>query len=180
MSTGRIQVHDKTFVPYIKQAEIEAAIASMAKQMAEDLLEKDPLFVCIMNGAFMFATELLKQLPGEQEVAFARYSSYQGTQSTCQLREIMPVTVPLKGRTVVILEDLIDTGFTIERLKERFLQLGAEEVLIATMLLKPHSLKTPISPDYVGLTIDSGFIVGYGLDYNERGRTLTDIYIIES
>ncbi len=174
-----IVVHDKTFVPYLSAQKIEEAIKQMADRLRRDMEGKDPLYVCIMNGAFMFAAELLKQLPGNQEVAFARYSSYQGTQSTFELKEITPVTTSLKDRVVVLLEDLIDTGYTMKCVKENFLSNGAKEVYIATMLIKPDSIKCDIKADYVGLPIESGFIVGHGLDYNDRGRTLNDIYILK-
>lgn len=174
-----IVVHDKVFVPYLPAQQIDEAIARMAEQMTRDLEGKDPLFVCIMNGAFMFASDLLKHMPGNEEVVFARYSSYQGTQSTFELKEIMPVTTSLEGRIVVVLEDLIDTGYTMQCVKENFLAKGAKEVRIATMLIKPDALKCNIKADYVGLPIDNRFIVGRGLDYNDRGRSLNDIYILK-
>lgn len=174
-----VVIHGKTFIQYIRQEQIEESIRNMAQQIKQDLQGEDPLFVCIMNGAFMFASELLKYWDGESEVDFARYSSYEGTQSTFQLKEIMPVTSSLQGRVVIVLEDLIDTGYTMKCVKDHFLNLGAKEVKIATMLLKPEALKCDIVADYVGISIDNGFIVGHGLDFDDRGRALADIYILK-
>ncbi|MBB6276112.1 phosphoribosyltransferase [Porphyromonas circumdentaria] len=173
-----IELNGKVFELYLTYEQIDKAIKDMAARIAKDMEGKDPLYVCIMNGAFMFASELLGYIGGDSEVAFARYSSYQGTQSTYDLREIMPVTTPLKGRTVVILEDLIDTGYTMSCVKELYYNQGASEVFIATMLSKPAALKCAVQSDYVGIEIANDFIVGHGLDFDERGRMLRDIYKI--
>ena len=179
MTDQEIIVHDKTFVPYIKGEQLRAATRRLAEQIRHDTEGRDPLFVCIMNGSFMFAAELLQAINTSAEVAFARYSSYSGMGSTYQLKEVMPVTTPLAGRLVIIIEDLIDTGFTMMKLKEKFLADGAAEVRIVTMLLKPEALQCPIHADYVGMEIHNSFIVGHGLDYNELGRMLDDIYILK-
>lgn len=175
-----IKLKDKTFVLYVEAKEIREAISRIAQEIKADIVDKDPLFVCIMNGAFMFAAELMKELNAGYEVAFARYSSYQGIASTFELKEIMPVTQPLEGRTVIILEDLIDTGFTMMKVKDRFLELGAKDVYIATLLLKPDALRCEISADYVGLEIKNDFIVGHGLDYDGLGRMYDNIYRIKA
>lgn len=175
----RIQLHDLTFVPYLSAEEIDQAVTRLAKEIEDKLGNKDVLFVCIMNGAFMFAAELLRSLDRDYEVAFARYSSYEGTASTLTLKEVMPLTVPLEGKTVVIVEDLVDTGYTMKCLKDKYLEEGAKEVYIATMLLKEDALINDIKADFVGIRIENKFIVGHGLDYNERGRLLKDIYILE-
>lgn len=174
-----VVIHGKTFREYISAQEIGEAIKQVALSIKQDMQGEDPLFVCIMNGAFMFATELLQHWDTECEVDFARYSSYQGTQSTFQLKEIMPVSTSLEGRIVIVLEDLIDTGYTMQCVKEHFYQKGAKDVRIATMLLKPDALKCDIKADYVGLSIANGFIVGRGLDFDDRGRALNDIYILK-
>lgn len=175
----KIQIHDLTFVPYLPAEQIDKAIKRLSKEIEEKLGGRELLFVCIMNGAFMFAAELLREVDGDYEVAFARYSSYEGTSSTLALKEVMPLTVPLEGKIVVIVEDLIDTGYTMKCLKDKYLSEGAKEVYIATMLLKESALCNDIKADFVGLKIDNKFIVGHGLDYNERGRLLKDIYILE-
>ncbi len=173
-----IELYGKVFELYLTYEQIDKAIRDMAAKIAKDMEGKDPLYVCVMNGAFMFASELLGYIGGDCEVAFARYSSYQGTQSTYNLKEIMPVTTPLQGRTVVILEDLIDTGYTMSCVKDLYYKQGATEVFIATMLSKPAALKCAVKSDYVGIEIANDFIVGHGLDFDERGRMLRDIYKI--
>lgn len=171
-----IVIGELRFVPYITCRELDAAIERLAVEIRRKLGQSNPLFVCIMNGAFMFSAELLKHLDDDYEVAFARYSSYSGTSSTFQLKEVMPLTTPVKDRTVVIIEDLIDTGFTMQNLKEKYLAEGAAKVYIATMLIKPEALVSDVSPDFVGIEIENKFIVGHGLDYNGHGRLLKDIY----
>ncbi|MDO4672927.1 phosphoribosyltransferase [Falsiporphyromonas endometrii] len=174
-----IKIKDKVFEEYISAETIQNAVKEMAKKMNADLKDKDPLFVCIMNGSFMFASDLMQQLDEFYEVAFARYSSYSGTESTYKLKEVMPVTQSLEGRIVVILEDLIDSGFTMMHVKKHFYDLGAKEVLIATMLDKPAARKCPVEADYVGISIANDFIVGHGLDYDDYGRMYNDIYKIK-
>ncbi|MDY6121544.1 MAG: phosphoribosyltransferase family protein [Porphyromonas sp.] len=174
-----IRLKDKVFELYISSEEIGKALDRMAEDIRRDLGDKDPLFVCIMNGAFMFASELMQRLNEGYEVAFARYASYQGTQSTFELKEIMPVTKSLQGRTVVILEDLIDTGYTMKTVKERFYELGAKQVVIAAMLCKPNARQCEVETDYIGLNIANEFIVGHGLDYDDLGRMYNDIYKIK-
>ncbi len=124
-----VELHGKKFELYLSSSQIDKAIQRMAVDIARDMEGKNPLYVCIMNGSFMFASELLSYIDDTSEVAFARYSSYQGTQSTYNLREIMPVTAPLEGRTVVILEDLIDTGYTMQCVKEQYYKQGAKDDL---------------------------------------------------
>ena len=118
----------------------------------------------------------MRVLDGDYELTFARYSSYAGTSSTGVLQEIMPISVDVKGRTIILLEDIIDTGFTMSRVMEKLREQGAEDVRLATMLFKPESLKVDLTPDYVGLRIPPAFIVGHGLDYDEMGRSYRDIY----
>ena len=172
----RIHLRDKEFELFITDAEIQAAVERMAQQIASDMTGKRPLFVGILNGAFMFVADLMRVLDGDYELTFARYSSYAGTSSTGVLQEIMPISVDVKGRTIILLEDIIDTGFTMSRVMEKLREQGAEDVRLATMLFKPESLKVDLTPDYVGLRIPPAFIVGHGLDYDEMGRSYRDIY----
>ena len=145
------------------------AIAKMAVQIKADVEGKNPLFVGVLNGAFMFVAELMRELDVPYELTFARYSSYQGTSSTGILNEIMPVQADIRGRMVILLEDIIDTGFTMNYVMEKLRSEGAADVRLATMLFKPESLKCELTPDYVGLQIPADFIVGHGLDYDELG-----------
>lgn len=172
----RIRLKDKEFELFIPESDIQAAIAKMAVQIKADVEGKNPLFVGVLNGAFMFVAELMRELDVPYELTFARYSSYQGTSSTGILNEIMPVQADICGRTVILLEDIIDTGFTMSYVMEKLRSEGAADVRLATMLFKPESLKCELTPDYVGLQIPADFIVGHGLDYDELGRSYKDIY----
>lgn len=165
-----------TFVPYIDAKTIGQAVKKLGERLKADFKDRDPLFVCIMNGSFMFASELMYAIDEDFEVAFARYSSYQGTKSTFELKEVMPVTQSLEGRVVVIVEDLIDTGYTVYCLKKLFLEQGAAEVHIAAMLRKPEAVSCDVDTDYVAMDIENKFILGHGLDYDEYGRMYKDIY----
>lgn len=171
-----VTLHGKTFELYLPAEKISESIATLAARLKEDFKGRDPLFVCIMNGAFMFASELMYAIDEDFEVAFARYSSYQGTQSTMKLKEVMPVSQSLEGRVVVVVEDLIDTGYTMQCVRERFLELGAAEVHIVAMLSKPDALKCDVQTDYIAMEIENKFIVGHGLDYDDYGRMFKDIY----
>ncbi|MBP8758617.1 MAG: hypoxanthine phosphoribosyltransferase [Parabacteroides sp.] len=175
---NRIRLKDKEFELFIPEIKIVEAIRNMADRIKEDIKGTDPLFVGVLNGAFMFTSELMKELNGPYQLTFARYSSYRGTSSTGSINEIMPIQVPVKGRVVVLMEDIIDTGFTMEYVMNKLREDGAADVKLATMLFKPDALKCKLVPDYVGLSIPNDFIVGYGLDYDELGRTYRDIYKI--
>lgn len=172
----KIRLHDKEFELFIPEKEIKEAIAKVARQIKADVGETNPLFVGILNGAFMFTAELMRQMDAHYEITFARYSSYHGLSSTGVVREIMPVQAEVKGRTLILLEDIIDTGYTMQFVMDKLKNDGAADVRLATMLFKPDSLKCDLRPDYVGLQIPSDFIVGYGLDYNDLGRAYRDIY----
>lgn len=174
----RIRLKDKEFELFLPEKEIKEAIAKMAERLRVDLEGACPLFVGILNGAFMFTAELMARLNASYEISFARYSSYKGTHTTGVVREIMPVQADVKGRTVILLEDIIDTGFTMRYVMDKIRNDGAAEVKLATMLFKPDALKCDLKPDYVGIEIPADFIVGYGLDYDEMGRGFRDIYKI--
>ena len=175
----RIHLRDKEFELFITEAEIQAAVERMARQIAVDMAGKRPLFVGILNGAFMFVADLMRVLDGDYELTFARYSSYAGTSSTGVLQEVMPISVDVKGRTIILLEDIIDTGFTMKHVIAKLKEQGAAEVKLATMLFKPESLRCDLKPDYVGIQIPPAFIVGHGLDYDGMGRAYRDIYVID-
>lgn len=174
----RIRLKDKEFELFISEAQIQKAVAAMAQQIKEDIGDRNPLFVVILNGAFMFAADLMSALNDSYELTFARYSSYQRLNSTGIIKEIMPVQANISGRTVVLVEDVIDTGYTMDLVMKKFREQGAADVRLATMLFKPGALKCKLTPDYVGLPVPNDFIVGHGLDYDELGRTYRDIYKI--
>ena len=171
-----IQLHDKHFVPFISSEEIEFAIANMAKQMDDDFFDEVPVFVGVLNGSFMVLSDLMKQYRGMCEVSFVKMASYEGTQSSNEVRQLIGINQNLEGRTVVIVEDIVDTGNTIEELKAIFKDKKVKHLKIATLFLKPDVYKKDIKLDYVGIRIPNKFIVGYGLDYDGIGRNLKDIY----
>ena len=174
----RIRLKDKEFELFIPEEEIKKSIAQVAERIRIDVKGTNPLFVGVLNGAFMFTAELMRQLDEPYEITFARYSSYKGTCTTGVVREIMPVQADVKGRTLILIEDIIDTGFTMKYVMDKLRKDGAADVKLATMLFKPDSLKCDLKPDYVGIRTPSDFIVGYGLDYDELGRGYRNIYKI--
>jgi hypoxanthine phosphoribosyltransferase len=174
----RITLKDKTFELYIPEIKITDAITVLAERIGVDMKDKNPLFVGILNGAYMFVAELMSKLPPVYELTFAAYSSYHGTKSEGVVKELLPVRGKIISRPVILLEDIVDTGLTMLHIKNRLLEEGASDVRIATMLLKPGSLKCDLKPDYIGLEIDDDFIVGFGLDYDGLGRSSRDIYKI--
>ena len=172
----RIRLKDKDFELFIPDSEIQEAIRAMAVRIKADVEGRNPLFVGVLNGAFMFVAELMRALDAPYELTFARYSSYSGTSSTGVLREIMPVQADVRGRMVILLEDVIDTGYTMNYVVRKLRDEGAADVRVATMLFKPASLRCDLRPDYIGLRIPDDFIVGHGLDYDGLGRSYRDIY----
>jgi hypoxanthine phosphoribosyltransferase len=171
-----IQLHDKHFVPFISSEEIEFAIANMAKQMDDDFFDDVPVFVGVLNGSFMVLSDLMKHYRGMCEVSFVKMASYEGTQSSNEVKQLIGINQNLEGRTVVIVEDIVDTGNTIEELKTIFKEQKVKHLKIATLFLKPDVYKKDIKLDYVGIRIPNKFIVGFGLDYDGLGRNLKDIY----
>lgn len=173
----RIKLWDKEFKLSLTYKEIHDAIRAMAGRMKYDLEGKETLFVCILNGAFMFASDLMKELElTDSEITFLKIASYTGTSSNGAVRELIGLNEPIAGRTVVILEDIVDSGLTMAEVSEQLLSKGAKEVKIATLLYKPGGLKTNIMIDYAGIIVGNDFVVGYGLDYYRKGRNLKDIY----
>ena len=175
-----ITLKDKTFKPYIPYAEIERAIDGVAARVNADYRDSEdvPVVLCVLNGTIIFTAELLKRLEFNCELMSVKLSSYQGTESTGTVLNIMGITGDVRGRKVIITEDIVDTGNTIVALKEMLLDKGAADVKICTMLLKPDVYKKDTVLDYVGKEISNEFIVGLGLDYDELGRNLRDIYKI--
>ena len=174
---GQITIIDKKFELFIPYEKIRSVIEKIAEEMNENLKGKNPLFLCILNGSFMFATEIFKRITLlDAEISFVKLASYQGTSTTGVVKELIGLNEDLAGRTVVILEDIVDTGITIEKTLEQIHAKNPAEVQVATLLLKPDALQRDVKLDYVGLEIPNDFIVGYGLDYNGRGRNLIDIF----
>lgn len=177
----KIILKDKTFVPFIPNEKIESCIDQVAEKVNKDFEACDdiPVILCVLNGAIMFTGALLKRLTFPCELVSIKLSSYVGTTSTGTVLNVMGLTGDVRGRRVIITEDIVDTGNTIVALKEMLLAKGAKEVRICTMLMKPDVYKKDVELDYVGMKIPDAFIVGYGLDYDELGRNNPDIYVIE-
>ena len=182
MKDEKIQLFDKTFKPYIRHDRIIEAIDGVARRVNADFAgcTDIPVILCVLNGSIPFTGELLQRLDFPCQVVSIKMSSYQGTQSTGTVLNVMGLTSNVRGRRVIICEDIVDTGNTIVALKEMLLDKeGAADVRICTMLLKPDVYDKPDKLDYVGMEIPNVFIVGFGLDYNELGRNIEDIYVID-
>lgn len=171
-----ISINDKQFELLIEQEVIENEIKRIAKRINTDLKDKNPIFIAVLNGAFMFAGELMKQVNILSEITFVRLESYLGTSSTKNVKTIFGLDESVKGRSVVIVEDIVDSGNTMVALIKELEKMEPKEVRIATLLFKPAALKQKLHLDYVTLEIPNDFIVGYGLDYDGFGRNLKDIY----
>lgn len=177
--TKTVTIKDKQFEKFIEFEQIQAAIARLAGRIDDDLRDKDPIFLAVLNGAFMFAGELMKEVTVPCEITFVRLASYQGTATTNKVQEVLGLNQSIENRTVVIVEDIVDSGNTMAALKKELEKFNPKEIKIATLLLKPHALKQEIDIEYVALEIPNDFIVGYGLDYDGYGRNLKDIYKIK-
>ncbi len=173
-----IQVLDKTFETFISQEEIEKAIAETARRVSIDYKDRKPLFLVMLNGAFMFAAEFFKYMEEPCEVQFVKYTTYAGTSSTNKVNNLIGLPGGLEGRDVIILEDIVDSGFSMKCLTDDIALQKPKSCRIVTMLFKPGSFKYDFKIDYVGMNIGNDFIVGYGLDYNSFGRNYPAIYKI--
>ncbi len=175
-----IQIKDKKFALSIPEVEIQNAVRKVGDAINRDLADKDPLFICVLNGAFMFAGDLMKTVTIPSEITFIKLSSYDGLYSTGKVKEIIGLNESVVGRNVVVVEDIVDTGITMERILSSLRAKGANEIKVATFLQKPDALQRDITVDYIAMKIPNDFIVGYGLDYDGYGRNLKDIYTVVS
>lgn len=173
-----ITIKDKQFRPYISQQRIDSAVKEMAARMNAELKDELPLFLVVLNGAFMFAADLLKEISIPCDISFIKVASYSGMGSTGKVTELIGMGEEVRGRTVVILEDIVDTGLTVERLTEMLQQKSVKQVKIATAFMKPDCYTKNCPIDYVGMAIENEFVIGYGLDYDGHGRNLKEIYIL--
>ncbi len=171
-----IKLHDKYFEPFLNEAEIKAAVKKIAQEIAADYKNEVPIFVGVLNGAFMFVSDLLKEYPHPCEVTFVKLSSYHGLTSTGIVETLLDVSEDIEGRSIIILEDIIDTGRTLQKLVHLFSNTHVKEFKIASLFYKSEIYNGEYTIDYVGLEIPTKFIVGYGLDYNELGRNLKEVY----
>ena len=177
---NKIQVQDKEFELFINAETINNVVTELARKLNEDLKGKNPLFLVVLNGAFIFASDLIKKITVDCEVSFVKLSSYAGTRSTSMVKELLGLNEVVKGRTVVVIEDIIDTGITMAGMISKLREMEAGEVLIVTCLFKPEAFAKDFTIDYIGMEIPNKFIVGYGLDYDGYGRNLPDIYKVSS
>ena len=173
-----IQIKDKKFSLTIPETEILAAVRKVADAINHDIADKNPLFICVLNGAFMFAGDLMKNVNIPCEITFIKLSSYEGLYTSGVVKEIIGLNESVVGRNVVVVEDIVDTGITMERILNSLRAKGANEIKVATFLQKPDALQRDIQVDYVAMKIPNDFIVGYGLDYDGYGRNLKDIYTV--
>ena len=171
-----VQVKDKQFTLYIEEEKILDRVKIMAKQMNNDFKDKDPLFVVILNGSFVFAADLLREITIPCEITFVRVASYEGDSSTGEVKQLLGLKEKIEGRTVVIVEDIIDSGLTMQELLRILEAKHPAEIHIASLLVKPGNLKVDLEIPYRCFDIANEFIVGYGLDYDHEGRNLRHIY----
>lgn len=174
------QVLDKTFVPYLDQQTIEIAVKRMAKEISNDYQDKNPLFIAILNGAFMFASDLFKEISIPAEISFIKLASYKGTKSTGNVITAIGLEADVFGREVIIIEDIVDTGKTLSVYLPQLLHQQPASLKICSLLHKKEATTHPLKIDYLGFEIPNLFVVGYGLDYNGFGRNLNQIMQIES
>lgn len=172
------QIDDLTFVPYIEEARVQERVQALAKQISLDYVGKKPILLGLLNGAFMFLGDLSKHIDVPAHFSFVKYRSYEATQSTGKIRELIGLNEELKDRHIIIVEDIIDTGLTMQHLLKALDEQKPASVAIASLLIKPASLKCELKVDYLGFEIDNAFVLGYGMDYNEYGRNLPEIYVL--
>lgn len=178
---SRVTIKDKTFETSIPEAEILKRVKAVAERLNHDFAGKNPLFLAVLNGAFVFAADLMREITIPCEISFVKLASYQGTTSTGKVTEVLGVNEDLSGRHIVIIEDIVDTGLTMKRMIESLGTRHPASVDVCALLLKPEKLQVELDIKYVAMEIPNDFIVGYGLDYDQQGRNLRDIFtLIES
>lgn len=173
-----IQLLDKSFEILITKKEIKARIKQLASQLNDDYSTKKPLFIGVLNGSFIFAAALFKKCNFEAEITFIKVKSYENTSSTGKVSEIFGINENIEGRDIILVEDIVDTGLTINQIIKTLTKQNPKSLKIATLLFKPKALKVPTNPDYVGFEIEPKFVIGYGLDYDGLGRNLGDIWVL--
>ena len=177
---ARIKLKDKIFETSIPEAEILKRIKVVADKINKDMEGKNPLLLAVLNGSFVFAADLMRMLTIPCEISFVKLASYQGTTSTGVIKEVFGIIEDLNGRTVIIVEDIVESGLTMKRMIETLGTRNPESIHICTLLLKPDRLTVPLNVEYAVMEIPNDFIVGYGLDYDQQGRNLRDIYTLSS
>lgn len=175
-----VKLKDKTFKLFIPESELFERIQKVADRLNRDMKDKNPLLLAVLNGSFMFAADLMRRLTIPCEISFVKLASYQGTTSTGKIKEVIGINEDLTDRTVVIVEDIVESGLTVKRMIESLGTRNPKSVHVCTLFQKPELLKENIKVDYVAIPIPNDFIVGYGLDYDQQGRQLRDVYTLVS
>ena len=174
----KIKVLDKEFEISLPSEKIQERIAELAVELSRDYKGKKPVFLGILNGSFMFASDLFKKISIDAQVTFLKLASYQGTVTTGSVKQLIGLNQDIKGQEIIILEDIVDTGITLENIMRQLSGYQPKSIKIATLLYKPDSYQKDINIDYIGFSIPNEFIVGYGLDYDGFGRNFEDIYTL--
>ena len=175
-----VKLHDLEFIPYLSAIELDKVVGELSEKINVRYEAKTPLFVVVLNGAFMFASDLFKKVSVDCEISFLRVSSYRGTASTGEVKELMPIGTDVSGRDIILVEDIVDTGKTMGEVKRKMKEAGASSVSICTLLYKPDAFQGDYLVDFVGVEIPDRFVVGYGLDYDGLGRNLPSLYQIKT
>jgi hypoxanthine phosphoribosyltransferase len=170
-----VKIHDKHFSPFISQRKIANAVKKMGKKITEDYRGKNPLFLSVLNGAFIFAADLMRAVETDCEITFVKLNSYRGTSTSGNVQTVLGLDMDLRGRHIIIVEDIVDTGNTLHNFTKELLKNEPASVTIAACFFKPDALQHPIKINYLGFEIPDKFIVGYGLDYDGLGRNLRDV-----
>lgn len=175
---NNVTIKGKTFKPSITEEEILKSVKKVAERINRDMTGKNPLFLAVLNGSFIFAADLMREITIPCQVSFVKLASYEGTTSTGKVTEVIGINEDLSGRTIIIVEDIVDTGQTLKRMIETLGTRNPESVHICTLLVKPEKLTVDLNIEYAAMEIPNDFIVGYGLDFDQEGRNLRDIYTI--
>jgi adenylate kinase len=175
-----VTLHGLKFMMLVSSRKIQGAVSGIAKKINRDFKNQNPLFLAVLNGSFLFAADLLRKIKIECEISFIKVSSYSGTASTGKINTLIGVNENLNKRPVIILEDIVDSGNTLEAVMSEIKKHNPDTVCVATLFFKPGTYRKKIPLDYIGLKVPDKFLVGYGLDYNGQGRNLEDIYALKS
>ena len=174
-----VTVNNLIFDEYLSQQEITTIVSEVAERINTDYAGREPLFICVLNGAFIYASDLFKHITLPAEITFVRLKSYEGTATTGKVNMLVPLQVPIQDRDIIIIEDIVDTGLTMHGFMQQLKDGGARSVELTSFLFKPDSLQFPdATPKYIGKSIPTKFVLGYGLDFDEKGRNLPSLYVL--
>ncbi len=176
---GKITIKDKTFKPYISAEELQTSISKVANEINTHYSGKSPIFIGVLNGSFMFMSDLLKEINLQCTVSFVKLASYEGTTTTGKVNELIGLNEDLAGQDIILVEDIVDTGNTLVKLYDILQNKKVNSIKIASLLFKPEAYHKPYPIDYIGKEIPNAFVLGYGLDYDGYGRNLSSIYVLD-